>query len=188
MAIAHMGQPLVVTDISFREIAEHPSCSLLQHRAWQREKVLRELAYLMQLEDLSTIDRVLSENTLIQNKFFLDPSVWQDPSTSVRLILETNQDFTAEVAKSGLDKTFLSIKAPGLQWTSPIGQLPDDITLSYDGLENKIVLEYPIYINDFCQKANQPIEVTWLSAQQEFSTKWTTSDVVEEIRLLLFDL
>jgi hypothetical protein len=156
------GDPLQVMRVDYRPSAESPSCGLLRQRALEREKVLRELKILMADRLTGENQSLLLMNTLLGNKFFLAPEVWQDESVEVDLYAFVPKALEERLRSDGLESIFLSLKGPGVFWKSLVGQFP---WVEYLPEKKLLHLKYFIYQNTFCgEESLPPVSLEWVAS------------------------
>lgn len=155
------GQPLSVDSVKFELVSHRPSCRLLKYRALEREKVIRELKHLMGLDSDDSAAHFMDLDYLINNKLFLDHSLWDDYSARIRFEVKIDDNFKNAANQYSFNNLFISLNAPGLSWTSHPDQTPQELSIEYNKESGLITVSYPLYLNSYCLSASESPEVRW---------------------------
>ncbi len=167
--LAMASYDIKIQSVQYQSLMDSPSCELLYHRQLERSKVIREAIYLLGLDEESSQAKIMQQNTLITNKLFLDKNIWEDLITEVTITAQIDSLLLKAINSEGLDKLYFSIKGPGLAWSSLGSSMSEDIKFDYSTLEQKIIISYPIYKGDECQKENVPVEIHWSGPYDDWS-------------------
>lgn len=183
LGFAITGHPLIVSNTVYLQINEHPSCLLLKHRSTEREKVIRELEHIMALDFKDPINKLMTENTLINNKLFLDQAVWDDVSTNLFFEVTLSAELKDKIEQVGLEQVFFRIQGPGLSWTSYLNQFPPEVEYLLEG--DNLKVKYPIYLNTYCLHPERSPELFWFGpsevAEDFENTHETSLELLESL-------
>lgn len=153
------AENLNVLDFEVRIPDKAPSCTLLKHRALERQKVIRELDHLQHNE-------ILQLNQLLTNKLFIDKKIWQDASVPVWFSVEVPDSIAATIESKGFDNMVFSLKGAGLNWTSYSWQTPTGYELEYDPTQKIIYGHYLIYHVELCLGDELNLEFKWIPGER----------------------
>ncbi len=158
-----------VESVQYQNLMDSPSCELLYFRQIERSKVIREAIYILGLEYESPMARIMTENTLINNKLFLDNKVWEDLTTEVMIVADLDENLLQAINDYGFDRIYFSIKGPGLTWNSVGSSISPEIKVDFLITDQKVIITYPIYKGDECNKENTPVNLAWLGPHDDWS-------------------
>lgn len=158
---AHAATELKVIDVEYIQPADLGSCGLLRAREVEREKVIRELIYLNRLAQKGRASALLHANHLLVNKLFMPKETWQDLNAEAIVSAEIPEEMKAEIGRLGIERVFLTTKAPGFVWQSFLYQTPPEMGVSVDLAAGILQVRYKTYLTVFCQPQLTAPRLVW---------------------------
>ena len=155
-----------------------PSCKILSYRALQREKMIRELTHIKEIEQGSEVDKLMKRNYLHINKEFLDHELAVDEVVEVSHLFKVSDVFKAEIESVSLENTILKIDSVGMYWKGPIFNFPDDVEIIKES-EDTISIHYKIYLDTHCKLGEQLPLIEFIPIEENETPN--TEDVILEL-------
>ena len=160
LSVFARAEGLEVVSVEYRPSPQSVSCGLLHQRELEREKVIRELAYLIKSGQHGQPEAMLHSNNLLTNKLFMPNEVWRDLSAEV-LVTAKFSDAMLEEFDRAQGFPFISVIAPGFVWESYANQLPDQMSIEIDKQQRLVQIRYAIYLNVLCGNHHDFPKIDW---------------------------
>jgi|GEM_PF-3464957 len=143
-------RPLKVESIEYSDVGGGPSCSLLQHRKLEREKIIREYIHLRgDSEDLNP-NAVMKIHNFMTHQYFLEGSIDSDESIQAHVLVNLDPEDLLQIEAQGLPETTFHIQSPGLTWASKAFQFPKETTWTLLPERRQLEIHFLIYKADHC--------------------------------------
>jgi hypothetical protein len=135
------------TEYRMETDAQYPSCTIFQFRRREREKVLRELKYVLDKEAKSMV--AMDSDYFVTNQYFLDADLWYDETILVISMWKLPTQLVTELQNLSRGP-YLWLTGDGVNWDANIQLFPTDVKFDYDLEAGTMVTTHRAYFVDYC--------------------------------------